>query len=157
MISPAVTASEIIEALGLRRHPEGGHFRETWRDAPEGGGRGSGTAIYYLLRHGEVSEWPRLDATEVWHFYAGAPLALQVLDDTGHRTIRLGRDVAAGECPQAVVPAGVFQAATTTGEWTLVGCTVAPGFDFTDFDMPDRATLLTRFPDHRPVIEGFTR
>ena len=129
-----MTASQIIEALGLREHPEGGCFRETWRDLPEGGGRGSGTAIYYLLRHGEVSEWHRIDATEIWHFYAGSPLELRIREggETGGGV--LGNDLALGERPQLVVPAGAWQSARCLAEapegYSLVGCTVSPAFRF---------------------------
>ncbi len=126
---------EIIAALDLKPHPEGGHYAETWRDEPHDGSRGAGTAIYYLLRAGEVSTWHRVDATEIWHFYAGAPLALRLAGDAGIRTIALGPDVAAGERPQAVVPAGAWQSAESTGAWTLVGCTVSPAFQFSGFEM----------------------
>ena len=132
-------ADQIIEALGLREHPEGGYFRETWRDVPEAGGRGSGTAIYYLLRHGQVSAWHRVDATEIWHFYAGSPLELRTRSD-GEETERvLGSDLARGERPQLVIPAGVWQSARSRSEspegYTLVGCTVSPAFRFEGFEL----------------------
>ena len=133
-----MSPDEIVRLLDLRPHPEGGFYRQTFRDAPaEGGGRGASTAIYYLLREGEVSAWHRVrDAAEVWHHYAGAPLELTLAPDGGPReTVRLGTDLAAGERPQAVVPAGVWQAARPLGGWVLVGCTVAPGFDFAAFEM----------------------
>ena len=129
-------AKAIIEALGMQPHPEGGYFVETFRDAPDGG-RGHSTAIYYLLEAGDCSAWHRVtDAAEVWHYYAGAPLALTISSD-GHdaASIRLGPNVAAGERPQAVVPAGQWQTAESLGEYTLVGCTVAPGFAFEAFEM----------------------
>lgn len=128
---------EIIRLLDLRPHPEGGFYRETFRDAPAEGGRGASTAIYYLLREGDVSAWHRVrDAAEVWHHYAGGPLELSLSPDGRRReTVRLGTDLAAGERPQAVVPAGVWQAARPLGGWVLVGCTVAPGFDFAAFEM----------------------
>ena len=134
---PPLTAEEVAEILRLAPHPEGGFFRETFRDAPPAGGRGRSTAIYYLLRAGEVSAWHRVtDAAEVWHFYAGSPLELTLWAEGGAREIqRLGPDLAAGERPQAVVPAGVWQTARSLGEWTLVGCTVAPAFDFAAFEM----------------------
>ena len=128
-------AREVIALLGLKPHPEGGHYVETFRDAAEGG-RGASSAIYYLLEAGEVSAWHRVDAAEVWHFYAGAPLALTV-SPNGHdaTAYRLGTSLAAGERPQVAVPAGHWQTAETLGAWTLVGCTVAPGFAFAGFEM----------------------
>ena len=128
-----LTAEEIIDLLALAPHPEGGRFVETWR-AP-GNGRSAGTAIYFLLRAGERSHWHRVDAAEVWHHYAGAPLRLCVSDGTVTDDHRLGLDLRAGERPQVVVPAGAWQAATSLGEWTLVGCTVSPGFEFTGFEL----------------------
>jgi len=129
------TARRLIAALGLAPHPEGGHFRETWRDIPADGGRGAGTAIYYLLAAGEVSAWHRIDAAEIWHFYTGSPLALTVRDAGGERRVVLGTDVARGERPQAVVPAGAWQTAESLGAWTLAGCTVAPAFTFEGFEL----------------------
>jgi predicted cupin superfamily sugar epimerase len=131
----AVTAAEVIRLLDLRPHPEGGHFRETFRDARAIDGRSASTAIYFLLARGERSHWHRVDAVEVWHHYAGAPLALSMADADGTTVVRLGPDLAAGERPQAVVPAGAWQAAESLGAWTLVGCTVAPGFSFTGFEL----------------------
>ena len=119
----------IIRLLELAPHPEGGFYRETWRDRPPEGTRGSGTAIYYLLRAHERSRRHRIDAAEVWHHYAGAPLEL-VIEDVPHR---LGPDVASGERPQLVVPPGAWQSARPLGGWTLVGCTVSPAFDFAHF------------------------
>ena len=129
-------AGQVIEALGLAPHPEGGHFRETFRDAAALGGRAASTAIYYLLRAGELSHWHRIDAVEIWHWYAGAPLLLSLARDgrDGER-LTLGNDIAAGERPQAVVPARAWQSARSLGAWTLVGCTVAPGFDFAGFEL----------------------
>lgn len=128
------TAAEIIERLGLRPHPEGGHFVETFRDAPGPDGRAWSTAILFLLAKGERSHWHRVDATEIWHYHAGDPLRLDI--DDGRRTVTtLGPDVLRGQSPQGVVPAGAWQAAETTGAWTLVGCTVAPGFDFKGFEL----------------------
>ena len=132
-------ADQIIEMLELREHPEGGHFRETWRDLPEGGGRGSGTAIYYLLRHGEMSAWHRIDATEIWHFYAGSPLELRTREADEETIGVLGTDLSRGERPQLVVPAGAWQSARsraeTPGGYTLVGCTVSPAFLFEGFEL----------------------
>jgi predicted cupin superfamily sugar epimerase len=130
-----LTAAEVIGLLELRPHPEGGHFRETFRDTRESDGRSVSTAIYFLLARGERSHWHRVDATEVWHYYAGAPLALSIADGSGTTVVRLGPDLAAGERPQAAVPAGAWQAAESLGDWTLVGCTVAPGFEFAGFEM----------------------
>jgi uncharacterized protein len=130
------TASDIIAQLGLKPHPEGGRFRETFRDAhTDANGRAASTAIYFLLARGERSHWHRIDAVEVWHYYAGSALTLQIADDGGQRAIRLGCDLAAGEVPQAIVPAQAWQAAESTGDWTLVGCSVAPGFDFAKFEL----------------------
>ncbi len=128
-------AREIIEALGMQRHPEGGWYVETFRDG-NGGTRGHSTAIYYLLEAGECSHWHRVrDAAEVWHFYAGDPLLLRISDGTTTETVTLGTDLAKGQRPQAVVPANAWQAAEPLGRFTLVGCTVAPGFDFASFEM----------------------
>jgi predicted cupin superfamily sugar epimerase len=131
-----LSADEVVQILGLSPHPEGGSYRETFRAAAPDGGRGASTAIYYLLRRGEISAWHRVDADEVWHHYAGAPLELLLSPDGRQRsTARLGRDLAAGERPQAAVPAGAWQSARSLGEWTLVGCTVAPAFEFAGFEM----------------------
>jgi uncharacterized protein len=129
-------AATIIVTLGMKRHPEGGWYAETFRDNPQGG-RGHSTAIYFLLQAGDVSAWHRvIDAAEAWHFYAGAPLALSVYAEAGRvvETI-LGPDLAKGERPQHVVPANCWQTARSLGDWTLVGCTVAPGFDFSSFEL----------------------
>jgi predicted cupin superfamily sugar epimerase len=132
----APTAADIIARLALAPHPEGGHYRETFRDTRlDGNGRARSTAIYFLLARGERSHWHRIDAVEVWHYYAGSALSLQIADDSGQRTVRLGPDLAAGELPQAIVPAQAWQAAESSGDWTLVGCTVAPGFEFAKFEM----------------------
>ncbi len=132
-----MTAEEIVERLGLQPHPEGGFYRETFRAPAPDGGRGASTAIYYLLREGDVSAWHRVvDADEVWHHYAGTSLELILsADGQERRFVRLGADLAAGERPQAVVPAGVWQAARPLGGWVLVGCTVAPAFEFAGFEM----------------------
>lgn len=127
---------DIIRILGMQPHPEGGWYKETFRD-PAGGGRGHSTAIYYLLQAGERSHWHRVrDAVEVWHYHAGDPLRLRIsLDGVELDTVMLGPDILKGEQPQAIVPAGAWQAAETLGAYTLVGCTVAPGFDFAAFEM----------------------
>ena len=130
------SADEVLAALALRPHPEGGWYAETWRDPAPDGVRPASSAIYYLLRDGERSRWHRVDATEVWHHYAGDPLELSVEDEDGSvESVRLGSDLSAGERPQAVVPAGAWQAAIPLGAWSLVGCTVAPAFDFEGFEL----------------------
>jgi predicted cupin superfamily sugar epimerase len=141
-----LTAADVILLLDLKPHPEGGHFREIFRDvalvfppapAEEGAAaRAASTAIYFLLGRGERSHWHRVDVAEVWHFYAGAPLKLDIAQENGRReTVTLGNALAAGERPQAVVPAHAWQAAQSLGDWTLVGCTVAPAFDFAKFEL----------------------
>ena len=144
-----MTPEQIIERLGLRPHPEGGHFKESWRDRPEDGSRGCCTAIYYLLQRDEVSAWHRIDGTEIWHWYAGAPLVLTISPD-GHDAFstHLGTDLAAGQLPQAIVPPGAWQTAASLGAWTLVGCTVSPAFEFSGFEL---ATPGWR-PTHRPRL-----
>ena len=129
-------AQAIIDRLGLARHPEGGWYRETWA-GPVVAGRASGTAILFLLAAGEQSHWHRVDADEIWHFHAGAPLVLRLADGTAGpaRALRLGPDVLADETPQIIVPAGHWQAARSLGAWTLVGCTVSPGFRFAGFEL----------------------
>ena len=128
-------AGDIIKKLDLKPHPEGGHFRETFRDTRVDG-RATSTAIYFLLARGERSHWHRIDAAEVWHYHAGAPLVLEMAAgaDGPVRRMKLGPDIAMGERPQGVVPAGHWQAAESLGDWTLVGCTVAPGFEFAHFE-----------------------
>jgi uncharacterized protein len=129
-------ASDLIARLDLKPHPEGGHYRETFRDSSlDADGRAHSTSIYFLLARGERSHWHRIDAVEIWHYYAGDALILQIADEIGKRSVTLGSDLAAGELPQAIVPAHTWQAAETTGDWTLVGCTVAPGFDFAKFEL----------------------
>jgi len=130
-----LSAANIIAMLGMSPHPEGGHYVETYRDTQTFGGRAACTAIYFLLARGERSHWHRVDASEIWHYYAGDALALHIADETGARTITLGADLAHGERPQGVVPAGAWQAAEALGDWTLVGCTVSPGFEFSKFEL----------------------
>jgi len=130
------SAADMIAQLDLKPHPEGGHYRETFRDSNvDANGRSRSTAIYFLLGRGERSHWHRIDAVEIWHHHAGDALTLQIADDDGIRNIRLGPDIAAGEIPQAIVPAHAWQAAESAGDWTLVGCTVAPGFEFAKFEL----------------------
>jgi hypothetical protein len=133
-----LSAADVVRLLALAPHPEGGHFRETFRDPQHGGsGRAASTAIYFLLARGERSHWHRIDAAEVWHFYAGAPLVLEIAASAQApaQRLTLGPDLASGERPQAIVPAGAWQAAESLGDWTLVGCTVAPGFEFVSFEL----------------------
>ncbi|MET0443217.1 MAG: cupin domain-containing protein [Pseudorhodoplanes sp.] len=135
-----MTPGQIIAALGMQRHPEGGWYVETFRDAGSGGGRGHSTAIYFLLEQGDVSAWHRVkDAAEVWHLYAGSALEIAIFDEAiGNRTtFILGTNLVEGERPQVIVPAGAWQTARSLGDWTLVGCTVAPGFDFAQFELAE--------------------
>ncbi len=131
-----IDATQIIRTLKMQPHPEGGHFVETWRDRPADGGRGSGTAIYFLLQAGEISAWHKVDATEIWHWHAGAPLTLSISEDgKSTRAIALGPDLVAGQSPQGIVPNDAWQMAESQGDWTLVGCTVSPAFDFAGFEL----------------------
>lgn len=130
-------AQEIVELLGLEPHPEGGFYRQNFADEVPGG-RAHSTAIYYLLEGGAQGRWHRVDSAEVWHFYAGAPLRLSLSSDAHSVTeMLLGPDLVAGQRPQVVIPRGEWQAAESLGDWTLVGCTVAPGFDFAFFEMAE--------------------
>ncbi|RTL53767.1 MAG: cupin domain-containing protein [Bradyrhizobiaceae bacterium] len=139
-----LTAADIITGLDLKPHPEGGHYRETFRDSHNPGGRAASTAIYFLLARGEVSHWHRVDAVEIWHYYAGDPLLLSVTATDGSHDIHLGNDLVAGHAPQAVVARGAWQSARSLGEWTLVGCTVAPGFEFSGFELAPSGWTPTR-------------
>jgi uncharacterized protein len=131
-----MNANEVIRRLALQPHPEGGMFVETWRAPAEPGARASGTAIYFLLRARERSHWHRVDATEIWHFYAGDALELQTSPDgRAIRTRVLGPDLTAEQAPQLVVAPGHWQAARSLGAWSLVGCTVSPGFEFSGFEL----------------------
>ncbi len=130
-----MTADDIISGLDLAPHPEGGYYRQTW--VADNEGRPTGTAIYFLLKDGENSHWHTVDATEIWFYHAGAPLILSVskTDKGPAQDILIGPDHAADQQPQAIVPTRYWQAARTTGEWTLVSCTVSPGFDFSGFHL----------------------
>jgi predicted cupin superfamily sugar epimerase len=165
-----IDARQWIEFLQLRLHPEGGYFRETYRAAESiaraglpkrfPGDRAFSTAIYFLLAGNDFSALHRLKQDEVWHFYDGVALTIHVLDTGGNYwAVKLGRDVQAGEVPQAVVPAGHWFGATVSDaqSYSLVGCTVAPGFDFADFEMPSRGELHALFPRHQGLIERLTR
>jgi uncharacterized protein len=142
----SLSAADVIRLLDLKQHPEGGHYRETFCDPREIAGRAASTAIYFLLARGERSHWHRIDAAEIWHFYAGAPLRLEVaIRERGPiARVVLGPDLAVGERPQTVVPAGAWQAAEGLGDWTLVGCTVAPGFEFKGFELAPEGWIPAR-------------
>lgn len=130
-----MTAQEIVALLGLEPHPEGGFYKQMFADTAWGG-RPYSTAIYYLLEGGAQGRWHRVDSAEVWHWYAGAPLRLTISQDGATVSSQvLGPDLAAGARPQVVIGRGDWQAAESLGDWTLVGCTVAPGFDFAHFEM----------------------
>jgi predicted cupin superfamily sugar epimerase len=131
----SLAADQVRLALGLVPHPEGGHYRELWRDHPPSGGRGAGTSILFLLAAGERSHWHRVDAAEIWLWQAGAPLQLSIAagDDVGEHM--LGPDLAAGEVLQSVVPVRAWQAARSLGAWSLVSCVVAPAFEFSGFEL----------------------
>jgi len=160
-------AAELITHLKLARHPEGGWYRETYRSGgtvaanllPErfAGDRAFCTAIYFLLERGDVSALHRIKSDELWHFYAGAALTVHVITPQGeYYPLKLGSDLAAGESFQAIVPAGCWFGAASEGAYSLVGCTVAPGFDFADFEMGSRENLLRRFPAHVGIIRRLT-
>jgi predicted cupin superfamily sugar epimerase len=139
-LSNSLNASDVVRLLDLKPHPEGGHFREIFRDTRQvENDRAASTAIYFLLARGERSHWHRVDAVEIWHWYAGAPLELEISQNEGREgrieRVTLGNDLGSGQRPQAVVPAHAWQAAQTLGDWTLCGCTVAPGFDFGGFEL----------------------
>jgi len=132
----ALSAADIIKLLELQPHPEGGHFCQTFRDTQLiDGKRPASTAIYFLLARGEQSHWHRVDAAEGWHWYAGAPLRLAIVEDGKEHIVTLGADLNAGQRPQAIVPAHAWQSADSLGDWTLVGCTVAPGFVWEGFEL----------------------
>lgn len=158
-----MNADEIISRLGLKPHPEGGFYRESYRSPGTfesgRGPRAHSTAVYFLLRRGEISRLHRLKSDEVWHFYGGGPLTVaEIAPDGTRRETVLGPDLDAGQTPQHVVPAGSwFGAFPSEGtEFSLVGCTVAPGFDFSDFEMAARAGLTQRFPHAAALIKRLT-
>lgn len=160
-----MTSERIIAELGLLPHPEGGHFREVFRSPlrvahPTRGARSASTAIYFLLRTDEFSAFHRVTSDEVWHYYAGDPLVLHVIQEGSHRKDVLGPGLDHGERPLAVVPANAWQAAKPAAGprgYSLCGCTVAPGFEFADFELPTRADLLAAFPHFGELIRAFTR
>lgn len=162
----ALTVDELVALLALTPHPEGGFFRETFRATErvvrsEGAPRTAGTAIYFLLSAGAFSAWHEVRSDEAWHHYDGAPLELHTIDPGGtHGVALLGRDLTAGQRPQHVVPAGWLQAARPIAAdpgYALCGCTVSPGFEFADFEMPARGELHRRFPGLAAIIDAFTR
>ena len=170
MFNQNKSAADWVRELMLEPHPEGGYFRQTYRSnfmiareaLPQefGGARAASTAIYFLLEGKNFSAFHRLRSDEVWHFYAGSPLAVQVIDREGKcSTILLGSDPGAGQVFQAVAPAGCWFASHVADwkSWALVGCTVAPGFDFADFEMGKREELEREYPQHRSLIERLTR
>ncbi len=161
-----------IEHLDLRPHPEGGYFRETYRAAEQidaaglparfPGARAFSTAVYFLITDDAFSAFHRIRSDELWHFYAGDAVTLAVLDAGGRGQLTsasLGCDPARGQAPQIVVPAGAWFGAEVAppGKFALVGCTVAPGFDFADFELGARDVLSERYPQHRGAIERLTR
>lgn len=163
------SANYWIDKLNLTKHPEGGYFKEIYRSAESvdgdalpqrfGGARSFGTSIYFLLNSNEFSALHRIASDEIWHFYAGSPLTIYAINPNGVLShIFLGNDFDSGEMFQAVVPAGSWFGANvqTPASFALVGCTVAPGFDFADFEMGNRKNLLTRFPQHKNIIEMLT-
>lgn len=158
------SAACYIKELQLQPHPEGGYFRETYRSTgntstPQGP-RSISTAIYFLLEAGNFSAFHRIRSDEAWHFYAGDPLSVYVIGASGTlRELKLGLDLASGQQPQALVPANCWFGSKVAdgGSFSLVGCTVAPGFDFADFEMARRADLLSLYPDHHQMIKDLTR
>jgi hypothetical protein len=164
------TAADWVRLLDLQAHPEGGHFREIYRSAdriPAGvfpgrfsGPRSVSTSIYFCLGPGERSNLHRLRADEIWHFYAGTGLDIHCFfEDLTHRVIKLGRNFEGGEVFQAVIPGGCWFGAEGAGpqDWALFGCTVAPGFDFAEFELGRRDDLQTRFPNQAAIIRRLTR
>lgn len=147
------TAHDWIESLRLVKHPEGGYYRETYRSVATIGERAVSTAIYFLLPAGEVSALHRIKSDELWHFYAGNPLTIHIIASDG----RYFAIILNADNPQAVVPSECWFGATVATGYALVGCTVAPGFDFCDFEMAERTTLLAAYPQHRAVIERLTK
>ena len=135
-MTASMEAGAIIETLELKPHPEGGWYKQMFEDLIEGEPRARSTAIYYLLERGDRSHWHRVDAVEIWHFYAGAPLELALSrDGVSQKSLMLGNNLEIGERPQLVVNSGEWQSAKSLGDWTLCGCTVAPGFEFSGFEM----------------------
>jgi predicted cupin superfamily sugar epimerase len=135
-MTQALSVEDVVRLLDLKPHPEGGHYRETWRADAALGERSAGTAIYYLLGEGEISHWHRIDADEIWHWHAGSALDLGLSRDGRHVDMhRLGPDIGQGERPQVIVPRFCWQTARSLGAWTLTSCTVSPAFAFDGFEM----------------------
>jgi uncharacterized protein len=164
------TAKEIIKVLGLQPHPEGGYFKETYRS--EGlieneclpsyfnGARNYSTCIYFLLTSDSFSAFHRIKQDEIWHFYQGSPIVLYLISDKGNYSeVSIGNELSKGQIPQYVVPGGYWFAAKVANQnsYSLVGCTVSPGFDFTDFELPTRKQLCDLFPEHKSIIAEMTR
>jgi uncharacterized protein len=157
-------ANYYIEQLNLDSHPEGGYFKETYRSVEvtttKAGQRSISTAIYFLLEAGNFSAFHRIKSDEAWHFYDGDPLSVYIIDQSGIlEEVRLGLDLSSGQKPQAVVPANCWFASRVAvgGQFSLVGCTVAPGFDFQDFEMAERNKLIKEYPQHQSIIASLTR
>lgn len=161
-------AREWIQALSLEPHPEGGWFRETYRSEQNigscclsrhrPGARSLSTAILYLLEAGDCSAFHRIRSDEIWHHHGGSTFRIHVLDAGGHHVLRVGADLASGALPQAVVPGGAWFAAEIEGDgWGLAGCTVAPGFEFEDFELADRRALENEFPEHAELVRRLAR
>jgi uncharacterized protein len=139
---PSIPEAQIRSALNMQPHPEGGHYRELWRDTPPAGGRGAASSILFFLAAGQKSRWHRIDASEIWIWQAGAPLLLRLSHLDGRReTIKLGPDASCGETFQGFVPPYVWQEAASTGAWTLVSCVVAPAFQFEGFELAPKEWL----------------
>ncbi len=163
-------SEDVIEKLGLSPHPEGGYFRETYRSgdsiastslpARYGTSRSVSTAIYFLLTGKTFSAFHRLKSDEFWHYHLGDPVELHLIHPDGrHECVMVGPDLAAGHIPQFMIPHGTWFAATVRNAdgFILLGCTVAPGFDFADFEMAGRDSLTSEFPQHAALISTFTR
>jgi predicted cupin superfamily sugar epimerase len=160
MIEQAMkTAQYYIDHLGLIPHPEGGWYRETYRSDVSVGGRAVATGIYFLLTSENISHLHKIDAQEMWHFYAGDPLTVHMINEAGdYSTLSIGPDLEAGQVFQAVVPSGVWFGSTVdkTGGFALVGCTVSPGFEFEGFELAQREALCATYPQHSDVIKRLT-
>lgn len=154
------SARDLIAQLDLQPHPEGGWYKETYRADAKVGDRAVATGIYFLLTSDNVSNFHRIDADEMWHFYAGDPLTVHMIDDAGeYSTLSIGPNSGAGQVFQAVVPAGVWFGSSVDRPdgYALVGCTVSPGFDFAGFELAEREALTARFPAHNKIIKRLTR
>jgi uncharacterized protein len=163
-MSKALEIAAWVEQLELVPHPEGGFYKETYRSTDQiqlermEGGRSLSTGIYFLITGGNFSAFHRIKSDEMWHYYAGDPLIVHMISPNGnYEKMRIGRDLSAGQFPQGIVPAGVWFASETLGQYSLVGCTVSPGFDFQDFELATRDELNHRYPEHVEIIERLTR